>query len=339
MPGNEFSTDTARCCIALAIVADAAAACRARGRAILFLGRSPVRPAATSSRSNALSFRSHFGNPCYPPPPVVDCSKPPPPRKIETPPTSTVVVIGDFLADWLAYGLEEALPITPEIGIVRNIRPTSGLIRYDAKNDTLDWSAAVKDILGDRKAERHRRHARPQRPHLAPRQRAAGGKAAEPDKPRPDNAAGRRRQSAAGGAATDTSCREIAAAAPRPGRTLRFHTDKWAELYSKRIDDMIAALKSQGRAGAVGRAAGDPRHQIDRRHELISTSFIASAPRGPASPMSTSGTASSTSSGRYAVQGPDFEGQTRRLRTGDGVHFTKAGAVKLARYVDTSCAA
>jgi hypothetical protein len=38
--------------------------------------------------------------------------------------------------------------------------------------------------------------------------------------------------------------------------------------------------------------------------------------------------------GRYAVQGPDFEGQTRRLRTADGVYFTKAGAVKIASYVD-----
>jgi hypothetical protein len=34
------------------------------------------------------------------------------------------------------------------------------------------------------------------------------------------------------------------------------------------------------------------------------------------------------------MQGPDFEGQTRRLRTADGVHFTKAGAVKIASYVD-----
>src|SRR5260370_22871475 len=38
--------------------------------------------------------------------------------------------------------------------------------------------------------------------------------------------------------------------------------------------------------------------------------------------------------GRYAVQGPDFEGQTRRLRTADGVYFTKPGAVKIASYVD-----
>ena len=37
--------------------------------------------------------------------------------------------------------------------------------------------------------------------------------------------------------------------------------------------------------------------------------------------------------GRYVASGPDFEGQIRRLRTGDGVHFTKYGAVKMAQYV------
>ena len=38
--------------------------------------------------------------------------------------------------------------------------------------------------------------------------------------------------------------------------------------------------------------------------------------------------------GRYAQSGPDFEGQTRRLRAGDGVYFTQAGARKLAHYVE-----
>ena len=33
-------------------------------------------------------------------------------------------------------------------------------------------------------------------------------------------------------------------------------------------------------------------------------------------------------------RGPDFEGQPRNLRTGDGVFFTKPGARKLAHYVD-----
>ena len=38
--------------------------------------------------------------------------------------------------------------------------------------------------------------------------------------------------------------------------------------------------------------------------------------------------------GRFAQQGPDFEGQIRRLRSGDGVYFTKAGARKLAHYTE-----
>jgi len=38
--------------------------------------------------------------------------------------------------------------------------------------------------------------------------------------------------------------------------------------------------------------------------------------------------------GKYSNYGPDYEGQVRRLRVGDGVFFTKAGAVKLARYVE-----
>jgi uncharacterized protein len=38
--------------------------------------------------------------------------------------------------------------------------------------------------------------------------------------------------------------------------------------------------------------------------------------------------------GRFAQSGPDFEGQTRRLRAGDGVHFTPAGARKLAHFVE-----
>ncbi|AWN38618.1 SGNH/GDSL hydrolase family protein [Methylobacterium radiodurans] len=37
---------------------------------------------------------------------------------------------------------------------------------------------------------------------------------------------------------------------------------------------------------------------------------------------------------RYTVSGPDLEGQTAKLRTSDGVHFTHAGARKLAHFVD-----
>lgn len=37
---------------------------------------------------------------------------------------------------------------------------------------------------------------------------------------------------------------------------------------------------------------------------------------------------------RYAATGPDVSGQPTRLRLGDGVHFTKAGARKAAHFVD-----
>jgi uncharacterized protein len=50
--------------------------------------------------------------------------------------------------------------------------------------------------------------------------------------------------------------------------------------------------------------------------------------------MSMYGMLSLTIRGRYVQDGPDFEGQTRRLRTYDGVYFTKAGAEKLGHYVE-----
>src|SRR5690606_31080967 len=49
------------------------------------------------------------------PAPQADYSRAPAPKKPETTPTTTVLVVGDSLADWLAYGLEEALADTPEV--------------------------------------------------------------------------------------------------------------------------------------------------------------------------------------------------------------------------------
>jgi hypothetical protein len=112
-----------------------------------------------------------------------------------------------------------------------------------------------------------------------------------------------------------------------------FRSDKWAALYIKRIDETIAALKSKGvpvfwvglppvrgtRSTAdVGYLNELYRSRADKAGIVyvdVWDGFVDEA-------------------GRFAVHGPDFEGQIRRLRTGDGVHFTKAGARKLAHYVD-----
>ena len=69
-----------------------------------------------------------------------DSSRAPPPHKTESKgeqaaPTTSLVVMGDGMADWLAYGLEDAFSDSPEIGIVRKNKLYSGLLQYDAKGD------------------------------------------------------------------------------------------------------------------------------------------------------------------------------------------------------------
>ena len=86
----------------------------------------------------------------------VDNSRAPPPRKPDpkaepVTPTTSVVVLGDGMADWLAYGLEDVFSDSPEVRIVRKNKLGSGLLRYDSKGD-LDWWHAVRDILAQEKA-------------------------------------------------------------------------------------------------------------------------------------------------------------------------------------------
>ena len=120
---------------------------------------------------------------------------------------------------------------------------------------------------------------------------------------------------------------------PVPGRSYDFHTDLWAELYVKRIDAMIAALKSKGVPVLwVGLPAlRGPKSTSDMAY--LDELYRERAERAGIYYVDI-WDGFTDDQGRYAVDGPDFEGQIRRLRTADGVHFTKAGAVKLASYVD-----
>jgi hypothetical protein len=63
---------------------------------------------------------------------------PPAPQKPEATPAKTGIVIGDSMAEWLAYGLEQAYAESAEVGILRKVRPSTGLI--DAcKGDLRKW--------------------------------------------------------------------------------------------------------------------------------------------------------------------------------------------------------
>ena len=76
-----------------------------------------------------------------------DFSKAPPPEKRDTVPERHILVLGDAMADWLAYGLEDAYTEQPDIGVIRKAKNTSGLIKYQPKGDPADWAAAAKGIL------------------------------------------------------------------------------------------------------------------------------------------------------------------------------------------------
>jgi hypothetical protein len=310
-----------------------------------------------------------YNAPGYGAPRPEESSKAPPPRKVDTVPTTTIVVIGDSLADWLAYGLEDIYADQPQIGIGRKIRPTSGLIHYDPRNDTLEWSQAVKDMLATEKPAAVvvmlglndrvplKMAPRDAKPEAKPegKQPAAGANTAAQGKPEGKQpAAGANAPAPAGqmaqpqqgqdakpaappAAAAQQPDEQPAAAAepqrPAPGGTYEFHTDEWAQLYAKRIDDMIAALKSKGvpviwvglPAVRGPRATSEMSYLDDLYHARADKDGIVYVDIWDGFV---------DENGRYTVQGPDFEGQIRRLRASDGVHFSKVGADKLAHYVE-----
>ncbi len=112
-----------------------------------------------------------------------------------------------------------------------------------------------------------------------------------------------------------------------------FRSERWIELYKKKIEDMIGVLKAKGVPILwVGLPAlRGPKATSDML-------FLDSLYRESASKAGITYVdvwdGFVDEAGRFMQQGPDFEGQTRRLRTGDGVFFTKPGARKLAHYVD-----
>jgi lysophospholipase L1-like esterase len=264
------------------------------------------------------------------------------------------------MADWLGYGLDELYADEPSVGFERKIRASSGLIRYDAKNEALDWAQMTKDSLVNAKPnaiivmlglnDRGALRDKPPPQPAAKREPGQGGQSSQGTQAGQPAAPGQGQSSTAaanqppGQAPQDKAAAPIDSEAPPqaaqndtqrpvPGGSYDFHTEQWAALYAKRVDQMIAALKS---AGAPVIWVGLPAIRGTKstgEMSYLDELYRARAERaGIAYVDIWDGFVDDQ--GRYTLQGPDFEGQIRRLRSADGVHFTKAGAVKLASYVD-----
>jgi hypothetical protein len=249
--------------------------------------------------------------------------------------------MGDGMADWLGYGLEDAFSDSPEVAIVRKNHQRSGLLRYDAKGD-LDWWHVARDELGQEKADyvvmmlgvgdrqniREKDIAKEKEKDKEADKKK--GKA-EPGKTEP------------GLTETDKTADnqgddpDSIMAPEQPGKktngVVDFRTDQWAEIYTKRIDETIAALKSKGvPVFWVGLPAlRGPKATADAVY--LNDLYRARAEKAGVVYIDV-WDGFVDEGGKFTTQGPDYEGQVRRLRSGDGIYFTKAGALKLAHYVE-----
>jgi hypothetical protein len=85
--------------------------------------------------------------------PRQDFSRAPGPAKRDTAAERNVLVIGDAMADWLGYGLEDAYSEQPDMGVIRKHKTISGLIKYQPRGEPADWAAAARGILATEKPD------------------------------------------------------------------------------------------------------------------------------------------------------------------------------------------
>jgi hypothetical protein len=284
-----------------------------------FQQRRPPRPIPQQQQMNPFGG-GFFQNPFFeqarpqrrPRPQVGDSSKAPAPRKSDTPPSTSIVVMGDAMADWLGHGLEEAYADNPEFGVVRKIRPNAGLLRNEQRTDSYDWVQSAREFLAQEKTDfvvilLGLSDRQPIRERQAAR--AAGQQGAQ---------AGQRAEQSS---------------EPQANVTHEFRSEKWGELYAKRIDDMIAAAKSRGVPVLwVGLAPiRGARAKVDLTY--LNDIYKASALKAGI-PYVDVWDGFADEDGNFSLRGPDYNGQIRQLRSGDGVYFTRAGALKLGHYVE-----
>jgi uncharacterized protein len=300
--------------------------------------------------------------------PRQDFSRAPGPAKRDTVPERNVLVLGDAMADWLGYGLEDAYSEQPDMGVIRKHKTISGLIKYQPRGEPADWAAAAKGILAnekpdaivvmlgihdrvaireaatekksdkkdDKKDPRGKTDAKPSDA------KPADAKPADA-KPKPEGStdtAKRDEKPVDAELSPDDAAENDAPQSTTPEKNARsagglyeFRDERWVELYAKKIEELIGVLKSKGVPVLwVGLPA------VRGQRGTSDMLFLDALYRDGA------GKAGITyvdiwdgfvdEAGRFLQKGPDFEGQIRQLRTADGVFFTRPGARKLAHYVE-----
>jgi hypothetical protein len=194
-----------------------------------------------------------------------------------------ILVIGDFDAGGLAWGLDQTLANEPKLAVVDKSNDASGFVRIDR----FDWNKQLTEILNTEK---------------------------------PDIVVGMF-------GSNDRQQMKIS------NQRLAIRSDSWEKTYVERVDGMVDTLKVYGRPFFWVSAPPVRTPDISGDMAYLNGLYKARV-------ESAGGTfvdiwnGFTDEDGKYIASGPDIDGQTRALRTPDGVNFTRAGRLKLAFYVE-----
>jgi len=194
-----------------------------------------------------------------------------------------ILVVGDYVAAGLAWGLDQALAKETKIEVAKRYDGSSGLVRADY----FDWNKQILDILNE------------ENPDVVVVVLGAND--------RQDMRDGNQRYS--------------------------IQSPKWEEAYVQRIEGLADTLKVYGRPFFWVSAP-----PLRGTSTMTDIAYI----NGLYKPLVEKAgghyvdvwNGFTNANGQYITTGPDIDGQTKALRTSDGINFTSAGKLKLAYYVD-----
>ena len=119
----------------------------------------------------------------------------------------------------------------------------------------------------------------------------------------------------------------------KDGQTLKVGTEEWREAYGQRVETFIRKLRGANLATYwVGLPVMRSPNQSEDAQKLNDVFREKAFVNGAKFVETWDGFVDEQ--GRYSAYGPDMQGNNKRLRADDGVHFTMRGYLKLAHFVD-----
>ncbi len=235
-------------------------------------------------------------------------------------PTFFVAVLGDSLGQIMGQGLVDVLGDRPEIGVLRKARDSTGLVR----DDFYDWPKAAQDLLASQekltnqeKLVNQEKLANRERP--ANQEKLAGvEKTSSPEK-------------------INVAVMMVGSNDRRPIKDgsgfLEPFSPKWQEVYAARVTAFASAFRGR-KVKLIWVGLPVMRGEKTASESVaLNAIYKEHAAKAGAIFVDTQDVFADEK-GQFTTYGPDLNGEIVRLRTPDDVHFTKAGARRLAHLIE-----